>query len=208
MRLTGKQWATVALNAAVVLLEIVGFCYNMREGGGTVFRYYTVLSNLFAGMISLLFLVFFLRGRGKAPLWAARLRYYATCCLTITFLVVVFVLAPMLEDFTLWRLLTKGSMLYQHLLCPVLAIVALTVLERDGRLTRRDIALSLIPTALYALVTVPLNIAKVLHGPYPFLLVYEQPVWASVLWVFVIFGLAAGIAAGLYFAGVPRKKKR
>lgn len=207
MRPTDKQWAALIFNAAVVLLEIVAVCLNLREGGVTVFRYYTVLSNVFAGLVSAVFVCFFLTRRGQTPLFVARLRYYATCCLTITFLVVVFILAPMLEGYTLWRLLTQGSMLYQHLLCPVLAIVSFTVFERDGRLTKRDILRSLCPTALYALVTVPLNIARVLYGPYPFLLVYEQPVWASVLWVFAIFGLAAGIAAGLYFLGVPRKRK-
>jgi len=208
MRPTDKQWAGLICNAAIVLLEIVAVCLNMREGGLPVFRYYTVLSNVFAGLASALFVVFFFARRGQTPLLVARLRFYFTCCLTITLLVVVFVLAPMLKDYTLWQLLTQGSMLYQHLLCPVLAIVSFTVFERDGRLTRRDVLFSLIPTALYAAVTIPLNIARVLYGPYPFLLVYEQPVWASVLWVFAIFGLAAGIAAGLYTCGVPRKKHK
>ena len=207
MRATRKAWAAVICNAAVFVLEVIAVCFNLREGGFSVFRYYTVESNVLAGLVSLYYVVCFFVGRGEVPRWMARARFYATCCLTITFLVVVFVLAPMLEGYTLWRLLTQGSMLYQHLLCPVLAIVSFIVFERDGRLTKRDILRSLCPTALYALVTVPLNVARVMRGPYPFLLVYEQPVWASVLWVFVIFGLAAAIATGLYFAGVPRKRR-
>ncbi len=207
MRTAKKAWAAATVNAVIVVLEIVAFCYNMREGGFPVFRYYTVESNVLAGLISLYYVVCFFVGRGEVPRWMARARYYVTCCLTITFLVVVFVLAPLMPDYTLWRLLSEGSMLYQHLLCPVLAIFSFTVLERDERLTKRDILFSLIPTALYAAVTIPLNVARVLRGPYPFLLVYEQPVWASCLWVVAIFSLGATIGAGLYFLGVPRKKK-
>ena len=207
MHAAKKAWAAAAVNAVIVALEIVAFCCNMREGGLPVLRYYTVESNLLAAFVSLSFVVCFFVGHGQVPRLVTRLRYLTTCCLTVTLLVVVFVLAPLMRDYTLWRLLSEGSMLYQHLLCPVLAIFSFTVLERDERLTKRDILFSLIPTALYAAVTIPLNIARVLRGPYPFLLVYEQPVWASCLWIVAIFGLAAAIGAGLYFLGVPRKKK-
>lgn len=205
MRTNGKGWAAAAVHAVIIALEIVAVCHNIREGGLAIFRYYTVESNVLAALVSLAYLVCFFVGRGQVPRAIARLRYYATCCLTVTFLVVVTVLAPLLHTF--WSLLLNGSMLYQHLLCPVLSIVSLTVFERDGRLTRRDIFFSLIPTGLYAAVTLPLNTARVMRGPYPFLLVHEQPVWASVLWVVVIFSLALGIGAGLFFATVPRDKR-
>ena len=206
MRTTKKQWAAALLNAAIVVLEIVAVCHNIREGGFPVFRYYTVLSNVLAGIVSLLYVVFFFVRHGQPPRLLACARYFATCCLTVTFLVVVFVLAPLMHTF--WSLLLTGSMLYQHLLCPLLSLLSFAVFERDARLLARDIPLSLIPTVLYGAVTVPLNIARVMRGPYPFMLVYEQPVWVSFLWVVVILGLAAGIGAGVFFLGTPRKKRK
>ena len=35
---------------------------------------------------------------------------------------------------------------------------------------------------------------RVVEGPYPFLRVYEQPVYMSIIWVIVILGSAYGIA--------------
>ena len=40
-----------------------------------------------------------------------------------------------------------------------------------------------------------LNGARVLDGPYPFLRVYNQPVWATVLWI-------AGIYLGTFLLGL------
>ncbi len=47
---------------------------------------------------------------------------------------------------------------------------------------------ALTPTILYAAVAVTLNIAKVMDGPYPFLHVYEQPVYMSIIWFAAILG--------------------
>ena len=52
----------------------------------------------------------------------------------------------------------------------------------------------MIPPVLYAAVIVTLNLTRTVRGPYPFLLVYEQPVWASLLWAGVILGTAWLIA--------------
>ena len=202
---TGRRWAAVAVNALVVALEVVAVIHNLREGGVAILRYYTVESNIAAGLVSLLFVITAPVGRGRVPRLVARLRYYTACCLMVTFFVVVAVLAPMLH--TLYSLLFTGSMLYQHLLCPLLSLFSFAVLERGERLSRRDIFLSLIPTALYAAVVVPLNAARVMRGPYPFLLVHEQPLPVSFLWAAVIFAIALILSACLYAVYTPRKKK-
>ena len=55
----------------------------------------------------------------ELPRWLHTLKYIATCCLTMTFLTVVFVLGPMYEDGNGWYImLCTSSMLYHHLLNP------------------------------------------------------------------------------------------
>ena len=55
-------------------------------------------------------------------------------------------------------------------------------------------ALAMVPTLLYGVVAIILNVLRVWHGPYPFLYVYEQPVWLTAVWVVVILGAAFLIA--------------
>ena len=49
----------------------------------------------------------------------------------------------------------------------------------------------------YAVILMMLNILWIADGPYPYLRVYEQPVWASVLWGLAILGSTYGIARTL-----------
>lgn len=58
----------------------------------------------------------------------------------------------------------------------------------------KDTVIAFLPTLIYAVVMVILNIAKAVHGPYPFLYVYEQPIYMSVVWGIVIPGIAWIIA--------------
>lgn len=48
-------------------------------------------------------------------------------------------------------------------------------------------------TIAYAVVFIILNILKVYDGPYPFLQVYNQPIYMSVIWFIVIVGGAFGL---------------
>lgn len=57
----------------------------------------------------------------------------------------------------------------------------------------------LIPTACYAVIMIVLNILHMVDGPYPYLRVYNQPVYMSVLWCFIILGGAYAIARILLF---------
>lgn len=80
-------------------------------------------------------------------------------------------------------------MLYHHLLCPLVAFGAFAFLPQGKPLGKTAALVGLIPTGLYGIPAVILNCLRVWDGPYPFLRVWHQPVWASVLWVIVIFGV-------------------
>jgi hypothetical protein len=202
--------AAAALDLLGPVLAIIGCCLSRQENGMGMFRFYTEDSNILAaaaGLISAAFgLAFLTRGRA-IPRRVLLLKYTGVCCLMVTFTVVLGILAPMAGAGGYWVMLTRGSMLYHHLLCPLLALVSF--LLTDGcALSRRDTLLPLIPTALYAAVTVVLNLARVMVGPYPFLRVYEQPVWLSCVWVAVILGGAWVLAALLRAASAALARRR
>ena len=198
-----KQIISLMLNAIIVVLEGIGLSYSIRSHGVSLFQYYTELSNIFS-LFACGILVFYtaknLRANTPAlPRWVKNLKYMAACCLTVTLLVVVFVLSPMSEMGGLVFLMFHGSMLYHHLLCPILVLVSFIFFEPIPRLEPRSVKLALVPTVAYGVVAFVLNLLGVMDGPYPFLKVYDQPAWMSVLWTVLIFGGAYLIARCLLF---------
>ena len=181
----------------------------MRQLGVRTFRYYTQDSNLLALAACALLAAFQLRAlrTGAAiPLWAQRLKYAAVCCLSVTFLVVVLVLAPM-SGGAYSLMLLEGTMLYHHLLCPLAAFFGFMLFEKQPALRRIDALLPAGLTFLYAAVLTVLNIARVVDGPYPFLRVYAQSVPVSVLWALVMLGGAETLSWGLYALHSRRARK-
>ena len=192
--------AALMLNLAVVVMEIVSAAMSWRQLNLGMFMFYTQDSNILACAACALLAAFQLRAlrTGAAiPLWAQRLKYAAVCCLSVTFLVVVLVLAPM-SDGAYGVMLLSGTMLYHHLLCPLAAFLGFVLFEKRPALRRIDALLPTLLTLVYAVVLTALNIARVLDGPYPFLRVYAQSVHASILWALAILGGAEMLAWGVF----------
>ena len=190
-----KKYAALILNIAIVILEGVGF-YSARYLGWEQFWFYTQISNLFLGLVSLILTVFllrYIRDGVPVPAWASFLKYSATIMTAQTFLVSLFVLSPMMGGV---KLLMLGPIVrYFHTLCPLLAIVSFLLVDlKSLSFTRQHTILAMLPTILYAVVAITLNVLRIWHGPYPFLYVYEQPVWLSAVWLVVIMGAAYLIA--------------
>ena len=192
--------AALMLNLAIVVMEIVSAAMSWRQLGVWMFQFYTQDSNLLALAACALLAAFQLRALrtgADIPVWAQRLKYAAVCCLSVTFLVVVLVLAPM-SDGAYGVMLLSGTMLYHHLLCPLAAFLGFMLFEKRPALRRIDALLPTLLTLVYAVVLTALNIARVLDGPYPFLRVYAQSVPMSVLWALVMLGGTETLSWGLY----------
>ena len=146
---------------------------------------YTVLSNYLALIASAVYLI------NPERRISQLLRYTATVCLTVTFIVVIFVFIPMtilagqLAE-GVQGMLLRGNMPVHHILCPILSFISFILFEKHSSLTTRDSITAAIPTLLYAIVTGALNILNVMEGPYPFLYVYRQPWYVSVMWFLAI----------------------
>ena len=188
-----RRVLSIVLNLAVVLMEPAAIRMSWEAVGNQTFTFYTENSNVFSAVVCLLVVLAQLRGlvTGRPlPRWVKTLKFIAACCLTMTFLTVVLVLAPYYpEQGGVVFLLTESSMLYHHLLNPLCVFVSFVFLERDPKLPARCIPLALVPTVLYGSVALWANIRRLIVGPYPFLMVYEQTPAQSVLWCAVILAM-------------------
>lgn len=194
----GRLKVLLGIDLLIVVLELCGLVLSVEGRGLSLFEMYTQDSNILNLVACSVFCVFAvreLRGGPEVPGWVHLLAYAGACCLMLTFLVVILVLAPMMEN-GYQAMLLQGSMLFNHLLCPLITLVAF-LLGRADLPRRRALAWALVPTVVYAVVLIALNLARVVEGPYPFLRVYDQPWWASILWVVAIFEIDLAIAAGL-----------
>ena len=199
-----RQIAALAANLIIIIMEILGLRLSIQQSGLSLFQYYTQDSNLLA-LFACAFCAGYnirnLRRGGTAlPVWVKLFKYMAVCCLMVTLVVVVTILAPTSGKDGFQIMFFHHSMLYHHLLCPVAALLSFVFLDIDPPLPRRHIRFTLIPTLLYAVIALILNIVKIMDGPYPFLHVYQQPVYMSVLWFVLILGGAYLLAWLIHLA--------
>ena len=195
-RARNKLIGALCVNALIVILEVIALILSLTDQGLESFLFYTQDSNYLAMAISLVFCVYAwkeLHRKGEIPNWIHSVRYVSVSCLMLTFFVVLFVLMPMMGE-NAFFMLYGGSMLYQHTLCPVLAVFSFFVFERKKRLQKADLIKALTPTLVYAIVAIALNICGMIEGPYFFLMVYTQPWYMSVIWCAVVLGIAGVLA--------------
>lgn len=202
-----QKFLSILANLAIVGMELRAIPLSWDGVHAQMFLFYTELSNLFAMGVCFVTALCQLRALltgGEMPAWVRTLKYTVTCCLMLTFLTVVFVLAPMYGPDGHYVMLLTSSMLYNHFLNPVTALLSFVLLERVPALPRRAVGRAMIPTLVYGGIMLAANVAKVYKGPYPFLYVYEQPLWTSCMWVVVILGGALLIAWAVWKLGGGR----
>lgn len=192
----------IAMNLAIIFFEIIGFMFALKNLGWSSFIYYTQDSNALALIAAILFIctaMWRAQGRRNKRLEKVTymLKYIAAVSVTITFVVVITILS-WTTNYGLWRLLTQNSMLYHHTICPILCIVSFLWCEKYNY-QKKHAWVGISFTIIYAIVTIFLNLIGELVGPYPFLMVYRQPWWASVLWCVIILGGAYIFARLLRF---------
>lgn len=189
------------INIAIVVLEIIGVFLSVQRHGIKVFQFYTENSNYFALIVSFIFCiscVVALIKRKHIPRWILNLRFVSTVCLTVTFVVVIAVLIPMFPD-TFVFMMFQNSNLFQHFLCPVLSFISFIFFENQISLTKKSILYCLIPTLIYGVVLITLNLFKIITGPYPFFYVYVIPWYTTTLSLLGIFIGSLLITIILYY---------
>lgn len=184
-----KKTLALISNLLIVVLEVISFIILINRNGGVtvgVVYFYTRLSNLLALIAGIFVLIVIIKNKsGELPKWLSMLRYIVTIMLFVTFLISIFVLTPAVGSF--YKMMIENQLKFHHLLCPLISIISFIFFEKGGVLTTKDNVLALIPTLVYGIVMMILNGARVVDGPYPFLRVHNQPVWATILWFVGIF---------------------
>ena len=172
-----KKRIDIIVHILIIILEVLGFIRAIRHEGRLAIEFYTDLSNLMALITSILYLVFY----KKDYKFINNLYFITASMLTITLLVVIFVLGPMYSFDYKWLIL-QGSHLIMHFICPILFIYLYLFYKKrnDNRY------LPVIITFTYGLILVTLNILKIVDGPYPFLKVYDQSIIVSILWGIIL----------------------
>ena len=173
-----KMKISILLNILIIVFGLMGVViaakYHLLKD---FFLYYTNLSNIFAVLASIIYLLTL----NKKTKIGEYLRFLSTICLTLTLLVVIFILTPMLKV----NLFVGNYMPLYHLICPLLSIISLLFFEKNNTKP----ILALIPTAIYGIITLSLNYFKVIEGPYPFLKVHNQAILTSIIWIIVIYSI-------------------
>ena len=143
----------IILNVILVIFTVIGIILmltgdpesgNLQASGIENFKFYTVLSNVYCGLVSAIYLIFALLKKNTEKLRALKLS--AVCGVVITFAVVAFMFGPLYG----WLRFYKGGNLYFHLLEPVAAVVEFLIVRRD-RMPFRYAVLAAVPTLLYAI---------------------------------------------------------
>ena len=113
-----------------------------------MFKFFTVDSNIFMGLISLLFAIKEIKNE-EITKNMYRLKLMSTTAVMLTFIVVFIYLGPISKDGI--KSMLQNSNLFFHLIIPVLSIINLTLFEKTDKLKRKDTLYGIIPTVIYAL---------------------------------------------------------
>ena len=116
----------------------------LQSSGIENFKFYTVLTNVFCGIVALIYLVCIFAKKGTEKM--AALKLAAVCGVAITFAVVAFMFGPLYGFLNFYK---RGN-LYFHLLLPVTAMIEFIAVKRR-KMPFRYTVFAAIPTLLYAI---------------------------------------------------------
>ncbi len=209
--MTKNNKLALLCNGILIILSCVGLYFASQESD--MFLFYTNDTNILLLISSVVYIITLLIKK-DVPFISLVLRFMASASLALTF-VSVFYLAYTYDGDYLNALLfyfTNGSFIFFHLLNPIISVVSFTLFEGDRRLNKKKtIYLAMIPTIVYAIVLVILNIIGKVIGPYPFLMVQRNTPLISIIYAVVILVLNYLLARFILLFNQkhsPRRKRK
>ena len=180
------------LNIVIIIFTIVGIIFMLtgkpEEGalqasGIENFKFYTVLSNVFCGVIALIYLCFILLKKDTDMMTVLKLA--AVCGVAITFAVVAFMFGPLYG----YPQFYKRGNLFFHLLLPITAMAEFIAVKRK-RIPFVHTIIAAVPTLLYGMGYLLNILINGIGGPWPD---------TNDFYAFLSWGWPAGIGI---FAGI------
>ena len=169
-----------------------------------MFRFFTVDSNLFIGIISLIYIIYevkLVKGKiKKLPSNLNIIKYIATVSVALTFTVVFLYLGPITKGGVI--LLLKNSNLFFHLLIPLLSIITLIFFDNVNNLKFCHTFYGLVPTFLYGVfyignILIHMENGKVLPK-YDWYYFVQNGVWTAVIVIPIMLLITYIISLLLY----------
>ena len=192
-----KRRISLTINLMIVVFEIISLIVDYVSNNKILVEYYTEDSNILLLVCCAIYSYYLILNK-SIPKWLHIFKYIATLCVAVTFFVVLFILLPM-YNFNVLGLLFYKSLLFEHTLCPILAIITFLYYDNLKVYKNKEFYLSFSFTIIYAIIIIILNIFNVVEGPYPFLMINKQPIIISILWLVIIFGFIYVISYILKF---------
>jgi len=197
-----KLIPSLVFNFLIVAVTIIGvlIIWAIRRESATALKYFTTLSNLIMGVVSFiyaLFVISLLKGKRKQiPKAMHIVKYCATVLVTMTMIVVIFILIPgvaLNDPKSVWRALFNGSSSLYHFVTPILAIVTLFLFEHpSNKFKFTECLYGLIFIVIYVLVYTVLTLTHITDGK-----VQEGYDWYMFI---TLFSKSMGIAGASVFS--------
>lgn len=202
-----KIWITnIITNSLIVALMIVAVLMMFFGDGGVLassrwssFKYFTIQSNVFAGLASLFSLIYILvKRKEEYPGWLAVIKLVSVTSVGVTFVVVMTYLGAVYG----YPFLFNRANLFLHGIIPVLAIVFYILFEPKMKLKFTMNLYSMIPVTIYGIIYLANVAAKNDYGNYKGADWYAFGTYGlgiGVLCLFIIIILEFGLSVGIYF---------
>ena len=157
------------LNLIIVIFAVIGIILMLtseaeegalQSSGLENFKFYTVLTNVFCGIVALVYLVALCAKKAAAKL--AALKLAAVCGVAITFAVVAFMFGPLYGFLQFYK---RGNLFF-HLLLPVTAMIEFIIVKRR-KIPFKYTVFAAVPTLLYAIGYLLNILINGIGGPWP-----------------------------------------
>lgn len=146
----GQKIVSILLKIVVIISAIVGTTLSALAsastfmGGETVFMYFTIQSNILVAIISLVGMIFILKGKVDNKIWYT-VKLVGTVSITLTGAVYCFVLAPFIEN--AWHL----ASILCHAVVPLASIIDFFVVCNVTKVRKINALWVTVPPLLYAI---------------------------------------------------------
>ena len=188
-----RQTSEILFNLVIVILAVTGIILMLtseaeegalQSSGLENFKFYTVLSNVFCGIVALINFIFIFAKKGTDKM--AALKLAAVCGVAITFAVVAFMFGPLYGFPNFYK---RGNLFF-HLLLPATAMAEFIFVKRK-KIPFKYTVFAAIPTLLYAIGYLLNILINGIGGPWPD---------TNDFYGFLNWGWPAGICI---FTGIP-----
>jgi len=166
-----KKKISIIINITIFVLSIftlitaligLGFrgMVNQPLEFGYLMKYFTVLSNLFMGFVALAFAIneiLYIKKNIEIKKYMYILKLMATVSVAITFLTVVFFLAPKEKNY--FSLFYDGNFFY-HFFIPVISIITFILLDNTNKLSIKSTIFGILPFVVYTIFYIIVSLAN------------------------------------------------